>query len=142
MIQVDFSLILQIINFLFLILILNFLLYKPMLAIVDKRNRRLAEGREEIERLNGAVAEKMAAYEEKLRMTRVEALTKNKELIKEGAAQAKVAIEAAGKEIAAMTEEAQARMQAEVQAAREILRNQSRLLSLEIAEKMLGRSLQ
>jgi len=141
-IQVDFSLILQIVNFLFLILILNFLLYKPMLAIIDKRNSRLAEGRAEIDRLAGAVEEKMAAYEEKVRLTRVEALARNKELFREGAEQAKAAIDAAAREISAMTEETQARMQGEVLAAREILQQQSQALSLAIAEKMLGRSLQ
>jgi len=72
LIQLDYSLLLQIINFVFLIFLLNFLLYKPMLSVVDKRKRRLEESEEEINRLKRTVEEKMAVYEEKMRATRSE----------------------------------------------------------------------
>ncbi len=142
MIQIDFSLILQIINFLFLIVILNFLLYKPMLAIIDKRNDRIEKGREEINRLNRTVEEKMAAYEEKVRATKLEALGKNKHLIKEGSDQAKAIFDGVSKEIFALTEQYHEKLQEEVLVARVTLSSQSRRISLEIAEKVLGRRLQ
>lgn len=142
MIQIDFSLILQIINFLFLIVILNFLLYKPMLAIIDKRNDRIEKGREEINRLNRTVEEKMAAYEEKVRATKLEALGKNKHLIKEGSDQAKAIFDGVSKEIFALTEQYHEKLQDEVLVARVTLSSQSRRISLEIAEKVLGRRLQ
>ena len=45
-------------------------------------------------------------------------------------------------EIPLMAQEAQKKMDAEMQAARQILQTQSRKLSLEIAEKVLGRRVQ
>ena len=142
MIQVDFSLVLQIVNFVCLIFILNFLLYKPLLAIIDKRNGRIAEGRDEINRLNRTVEEKMAAYEEKVRATKMEALGNNKLLIKEGADQAKAILDKVSKEISVLTGQYHKKLQQEVLAARELLSGQSQNISLEIAEKVLGRRLQ
>jgi len=141
-IQIDFSLLLQIINFLFLIVILNFLLYKPLLAIIDKRNGQIENGRGEISRLNGMVEEKMAAYEEKVRTTKIEALGKNKQLIMEGSDQAKAIVESAVKEIHQLAEQYQEKLHKEVLTARETLNSQSRRISVEIAEKVLGRRLQ
>ena len=142
MIQIDFSLVLQIVNFVCLIFILDFLLYKPLLAIIDKRNGRIEKEREEILSLNRTVEEKMAAYEEKVRATKLEALGNNKLLIKEGSDQAKAILESAGKEISVLTEQYHKKLQQEVLAAREMLSGQSRNISMEIAEKVLGRRLQ
>jgi F0F1-type ATP synthase membrane subunit b/b' len=65
-----------------------------------------------------------------------------KEIIGEGTAQAKSIVDAVRNEIPLMSQEFQKRMDAEMQAARQILEGQSRKLSLEIAEKVLGRRVQ
>ena len=51
-------------------------------------------------------------------------------------------MDAVRSEIPLMTQEFQKKMDAEMQAARQILEGQSRRLSLEIAEKVLGRRVQ
>lgn len=142
MIQVDYSLLLQILNFVVLIFVLDFLLYKPLLSILDKRKMIIEEGQVAIDRLEQTVTEKMAVYEQKVQATRMEALGKNKEVIKEGAEQAKIIIEEAGKELTAITGEFHGRMQKEVLAASDILSKRSPELAREIAEKVLGRRLQ
>jgi len=142
LIQVDYSLLLQIVNFLLLILILNFLLYKPMLAVIDKRKSRLAEADEEISRLNRSVEEKMAAYEDKLRATKLESLEQNKELLKEGSEMAKTISDAASKEIGQMADDFHRQLQKDAEAARAYLQQQSQALSRELAEKVLGRKIQ
>ncbi len=139
MIQIDYSLFFQIANFVALIFILNFLLYKPILSIIDKRKRRLEESEAEISRLKRTVEDKMAAYEERVRVARSECLAKNKELAKEGSNNAKTIIDKTNAEIALMVEEFSGKMQKEVQAAREYLGSQSYAMSVAIAEKALGR---
>src|SRR3989304_9232799 len=135
MIQIDYSLILQIINFILLILILNYLLYKPLLGAIDKRKKAYEESEAEINRLNRIVNEKMAAYEAKLQSSKIEAMKKNKEIIKDGSEKAKTIIDDASKEISIMTEEFYKKMDKEVQTAKEFLTKQSQSLSYEIAEK-------
>jgi F-type H+-transporting ATPase subunit b len=142
LIQIDYSLLLQIVNFLLLILILNFLLYKPMLAVIDKRKKRLAESEEEIERLNRSAEEKMAAYEEKLQSTKIESLNKNKEIIKEGSEEAMNIINDVNKELSIMADDFHGKLQKDVETARGFLSKQSQALSFEIAEKVMGRKIQ
>jgi F-type H+-transporting ATPase subunit b len=130
----------QMVNFLLLIFILNLLLYKPILGIIDRRKKQAQDTEEEIKRLNQSVEERMAAYEEKLRQAKTDALEKKTEIIKEGAEQAKGLIEAARSEIPGMMEQFHGEMNKEVSEARSILTGQSRKISVEIAEKLLGRS--
>ena len=129
-------------NFLVLIVILNHLLYKPILAILDKRKRRLDESEGEIKRLNETVEKKAAEYEEKLRLAKQDALGKKNEILKEAADSAKAIIDERRGKIPAMLAEFQGKVGQEVDAARRILKDQSQKISAEIAEKVLGRSLQ
>lgn len=142
MISLDYSLGFQIINFLLLILILNRLLYKPITGIIDTRAKKLESSGMEINRLQETVEQKMAAYEEKLRLAKIAAVEHNSEIIRQGAEEAKIVITAARAEIPVMMERFHARIEAEISEAKRILTGRSRTLSLEIAEKVLGRSLQ
>lgn len=142
MISIDYTLWIQMANFLILMFLLNALLYKPILGIMDKRKKQLQDTDEEIKRLNQSVEERMAAYEEKLRQAKMDAVEKKQEIVKEGAEQAKIFIDAAKSEIPGMMEKFHAEMNKEVEEARHILTNQSQKISVEIAEKLLGRSLQ
>ena len=142
MISIDYTLWIQMGNFILLMLILNLLLYKPILGIIDKRKKQLQDTEEEIKRLNQSVEERMAAYEEKLRQAKIDAVEKKQEIIKEGAERAKSIIDAAKGEIPGMMEKFHGEMNREVDEARRTLTNQSKKISVEIAEKLLGRSLQ
>ena len=142
MVDINLTLFVQMANFLVLIVILNYLLYKPILAILDKRKMRLDESEGEIKRLNATVEQKAAEYEEKLRVAKQDALGKKNEILKEAADSAKAIIDERRSKIPAMLAEFQGKVGQEVDAARQILKDQSQKISSEIAEKVLGRSLQ
>jgi len=140
-ISLDYSVGFQIINFLLLILILNRLLYKPIMGVIDRRAKKLEDSEAEIRRLQETVDRKATAYEERLRLAKAAAVEHNNELIRQGAEDAKALITAARGEIPALMEQFQARLETEVGEAKRILTDRSRNLSVEIAEKVLGRSL-
>ncbi|HOF04396.1 MAG TPA: ATP synthase F0 subunit B [Syntrophales bacterium] len=142
MVDINLTLFIQMANFLVLIVILNYLLYKPILSILDKRKERLDESENEIKRLNLSVEQKAAEYEEKLRQAKQAALDKKGEILKEAADSAKAIIDEKRGKIPAMLAEFQGRVAKEVDGARQILKSQSEKISAEIAEKVLGRSLQ
>lgn len=141
MVSLDYSLGIQIINFVLLIFILNVLLYKPLLGMIDKRKKHLQESETEIRRLQETVEQKMAAYEEKLSQAKKAATGEKNEIIGQGTEEAKVIVEAVRSEIPGLMEQFQTRMEREIGEARKVLTEQSRTLSVEIAEKCLGRSL-
>jgi F-type H+-transporting ATPase subunit b len=140
-VSLDYSLGIQIINFIVLIFILNRLLYKPILGMLDKRKQQYAESEAEIKRLQETVEQKMVAYEEKLRQAKATAIEQKKEIIRQGAETAKEINDAARAEIPGLMEQFQSRMEREIDAAKRTLAGQSQRLSVEIAEKVLGRRL-
>jgi F-type H+-transporting ATPase subunit b len=141
MVSLDYSLAIQIINFVLLIFILNRLLYKPLLGMIDRRRQKLADSETEIRRLRETVDHQMAAYEEKLRQAKTAAIEEKNEIIRGGAEEAKAITDAVRAQIPEAMEQFQIRMEREIDAAKGILTGQSRKLSIEIAEKILGRSL-
>ncbi|MHB8907895.1 MAG: F0F1 ATP synthase subunit B family protein [Syntrophales bacterium] len=141
MVSLDYSLGIQIINFVLLIFILNVLLYKPLLGMIDKRKNQFEESETEIRRLQETVEQKMAAYEEKLRQAKAAAAEQKNEIISQGADEAKAVIEAVRAELPGLMEQFQLRMEREIGEARKILTDRSQNLSVEIAERILGRSL-
>lgn len=138
----DVTIFIQMITFLALIYILNILLYKPILAIIERRKKKLEELENEIKLFNESVDKRAAEYEEKLKLAKANASELKKEIIQEGADQAKKTIDAVRNEIPLLMQEFQQKMDKEIQTARQTLDSQSRKLSLEIAQKVMGRAVQ
>ena len=141
MVSLDYTILVQMVNFIILIFILNALLYKPILGIIGKRKQKMDESDSEIKRMNQTVEQKMAEYEEKVRLAKVDAMEQKNAIVKEGSDVAKGIIDAVRGEIPAMMEQFHAKMGKEVEEARAILHSQSQKISLDIAEKVLGRSI-
>ncbi len=142
MISLDSTILIQMVNFLLLILFLNILLYKPILGIIEQRKRRLEESAEEIKRLELTVQQKADEYEQALRQAKLRALDEKNAITAEGAEQAKNIIDSTRAQIPQILEEFNKKLAKEVGEARDVLHGRSREISLEIAEKVLGRSLQ
>ncbi|HPD57140.1 MAG TPA: ATP synthase F0 subunit B [Smithellaceae bacterium] len=136
----DITLLVQMAIFLGLVFVLNFLLYKPVLSIIDRRKKQLEELENEIKLFNDAVDKKASEYEDKLRQAKTKGSDLKKEIIQEGNEQARKIVDAVRNEIPSLIQEFQSKMEREVSAARQVLQNQSKTLSVDIATKVLGRS--
>jgi len=141
-ISLDYTLWIQIVNFLFLIFILNVLLYKPVMGIIEKRKEQVEGSEREIRELNLTIEQKEARYEEKLRLAKNDALEKKKEIVQEGAQVAKGILDGARSEIPRIVEQFEGKIAKEVSEARRVLHEQSENIAKEIAEKVMGRSIQ
>jgi len=117
----DFTLVVQMVIFLALILVLNRLLYKPILSIIDRRKKQLEESENEIKLFNESVDKKVAEYEEKLKQAKTKASEQKKEIIQEGVTQAKNIVDAVRNEIPALAREFQQKMDKEIEKAKSIL---------------------
>lgn len=138
----DYTLLVQGALFLTLVFLLNVLLYKPILSIIDRRKKQLEESENEIRLFDENAEKKVAEYEEKLRQAKLKASEAKKEVIQEGVNQANNIIDAVRNEIPAIAREFQQKMDQEVAKAKAVLDGNSRQLSLEIAQKILGRPVQ
>ena len=138
----DYTMLIQMVVFLALVFVLNFLLYKPILSIIDRRKKQLEESESEIKLFNESVEKRVAEYEEKLKQAKIKATELKKEIIQEGANQAKNVVDAVRNEIPVMARDFQQKMDKEVEKAKLILDSHSRELSVQIAQKVLGRPVQ
>ncbi|MCE5211067.1 MAG: ATP synthase F0 subunit B [Deltaproteobacteria bacterium] len=138
----DYTLLVQGVLFLALVFLLNILLYKPILSIIDRRKKQLEESENEIKLFDESAEKKVAEYEEKLKLAKLKASEAKKEVIQEGANQAKNIIDAVRNEIPVIAREFQQKMDKEVEKAKAVLDGSSRQLSVDIAQKILGRSVQ
>ncbi|HPL63029.1 MAG: ATP synthase F0 subunit B [Syntrophales bacterium] len=142
MVSLDYTLLIQILNFLALIFILNVLLYKPILKVLDSRREKIAKADEEVKGLNESIEKKLAEYEDQIRAAKLEAMNKRTEIVQQGTAAAQEIIDAAKNDIAGMMENFQDKLAGEIEDARKVLNSQTKQISQEIAEKVLGRSIQ
>ena len=138
----DYTLLIQMVIFLSLIFMLNILLYKPILAIIERRKKQLEESENEIKLFNESVEKRVAEYEEKLKQAKIKGSELKKEIIQEGVNQAKNIVDVVRNEIPVIAREFQQQMDKEVEKAKLILDSHSKKLSLEIAQKVLGRPVQ
>ena len=141
MINLDITFIFQIVNFLVLMLVLNILLYKPVRKILADRAAEIAGGHEKAAALDLGVQEKMAQYEERLRDAKAKASEERGILKKAALAEESVLLEDARKDATDSVNALKGKVAKEAAEAREYLKEQTRSLSLEICEKVLGRRL-
>ncbi len=142
MIEVDKTLLIQVVNFLVLMFVLNVILYKPIMKIMDSRQKRIDDANEEVRELDETVQEKVADYEERLRRARAEAMEQREAIKNEGTEKATEIIGQARAEVGEMIQGFKTKVAAEKEEARQVLHRQTRRIALEISEKVLGRSVQ
>jgi F-type H+-transporting ATPase subunit b len=141
MLNIDYTLIIQIANFLFLLFILNILLYKPIRQILSQR-------KEEIDSFSGMIgefedksAQSKKALEENKAGARKEGLKEKEELKGEGSDQEKGMLQVATSEASEKLDQARDEISASLVSARQTLEKELALFSTELAQKILGRSI-
>ena len=141
LISFDKSLIVQGINFLLLLLVLNYLLYKPL---VGKMQERTAAIQKSLEEAQAARAEATRQQEEnagRLRTAYQEANAIREQALKEAAEEQRKLVEAAQAEARRLVEGARAQTEADIRRAREELRREVATLAVAVAEKLVRKSL-
>ena len=141
MIELNITIFYQAVLFFALIVILNHFLYKPILSILEKRQKNFEDSENTVKNLGQTIDNKMAEYENKIQQAKMKAVEEKGSILKEGTDEAKEIIEAVRSEIPGMMDDFRKKLDAEVGNARALLDSKSKGLSVEIAEKVLGRSI-
>lgn len=142
MVDINSTVWIQMANFIVLIIVLNIVLFKPILGVIEGRKKRLEDLDQEVKSLETEIDEKMADYEEKLRQARQEAMNERNEVQQKAAEDGKAIMGEARSEISAIVEGFKKKLDKEMTDARNVLKSQSEKISQEISEKVLGRSIQ
>ncbi|BCA81205.1 ATP synthase F0 subunit B [Desulfuromonas sp. AOP6] len=141
MIEINGTIIVQFVNFIVLMVALNFILYKPLRSMLQKRKETIDGSHQRAKDLAVQVDEKMAAYQEKLQEAKI-AASKEKAVMREEAVSKETGILSTARQNATETlETMKKKVSGEAEEARKALRSDAKTLASDIASKLLGRSL-
>ncbi len=140
MIDINFTLIVQLINFLILLVILNFLLFRPILKILDERERLVRESGEMQGRIDKVVGERMVEYDSRIRDAKQEAMSLRAAARSEALARFREIVQSAKEANIEELEKARESLAVQVADSREILAEEAKTLGRDIASRLLGRT--
>lgn len=139
MIEINFTLLIQFINFMVLIFLLNIVLYKPILKVLDEREKRVdgqqAEARTILE--SGQIL--VTDYNQKLYNAKVDAMNAKNAARNEASEQANVIIDDARRKAEEIISQMQQQVSAEIEAAKKELEPELDAMAATIAQHILGR---
>jgi F-type H+-transporting ATPase subunit b len=138
-IQINITLIIQIINFLVFMLLLNALLYKPVIAKIRERETRIRKDREKAAELDQQVQEQEKRHQEELAVARQQGALEKNALTAEAKKKEAAILDKARLEAARIVEDMKASIRVEAEQVRKALAAEMAPLAQSIFEKILGR---
>jgi F-type H+-transporting ATPase subunit b len=142
MLEINSSLILQVANFLLLILLMNLFLYRPIRDVIRRR-------KEEMSRLEGLISDlgvkseqQQNRIEEGLVQARKEGYHEKEGLKGVGLKEERTLTQEAGAKAEAKISQAKTEIDEKVAEVRKVLEDQISVFSKELAQKVLGRAIQ
>jgi F-type H+-transporting ATPase subunit b len=141
MISINWSLLIQIVNFLFLIWVLNMVLYKPIRNILIQRKEKITGLQEGIEALEGNVKDKDGAFVSGLKEARAKGTKEREILLQAAGEEEKRIVEKINKEAQAELAEVREKISKDAEEARVALEQQLDVFANAIGEKILGRAI-
>jgi F-type H+-transporting ATPase subunit b len=136
----DWSVGIQVINFLFLIFVLNLLLFRPIRRILRERRDKIKGMESAIDNDDRSVQEKNAAFEKAIRDARAKGLKEKETLVKQAEEEERRQIESINSKGLAEMEEIRRQIGADAERARQALQPQVAAFAKEITQKILGRA--
>lgn len=140
MVSVNGSLIIQIINFLFLFFVLNLVLFKPVRKILLERREKISGLEGEVEQLSKEALDQDRAYKEGLKMARKKGLQQKDIFVEQASKEEKEIIDKINKKAQANLAEIRGKVAKESENARVALEKEVDVFAGAIAEKILGRA--
>lgn len=139
MISINFTLFVQILNFLVLVWLFNRLFIRPTVANIEARKQDLVQRQDAVDRLQGETADRELAYQEKLKTVRQAAAEKRDAMMGEAKAEADKLRRKASQEAAEVMSRVRSEIVASVEDTRQALREKEEMMATQLTEAVLGR---
>jgi F-type H+-transporting ATPase subunit b len=139
LIELNFTFFIQVINFFLIIFILNELLYKPILKILEERDERIGGGHQKAKKFMDDAQAILADYNQKLHNAKIDTLNKKNVDRSAASEQANAIIDEARKKAEAIIEQIQQEMAHEMEQAKKELEPELGVMAATIAQQILGR---
>lgn len=141
MIELNWTFFVQVFNFLLLMFILNKILYKPILKVLDEREARIVGGQEKAKKLLDESQSILKSYNEKLYSAKIDAMTVKNSSRKQAVDEANVVIENARRNAETIVLDVQKEMAQEIARVKSELEPEIGVMAGTIAQQILGRKI-
>ncbi len=142
MLKIDISLVYQIINFLFLLFVLNLILYRPIRRIIQKRKQEMDGLEKAIQDYESRAQETAKRIEEGMILARKEGFREKEAIKEQGIEEEKSILADAMAKAGDKVQGAKKEIEAKVEEVRKELEGQIASFSAELVHKILGRTVQ
>ena len=137
----DVSAIIQIINFVVLIILLNFILYRPIRNIIKQRKEKIQGLELSIETSSDAAVEKDQAYAQGIKDARVKGMQEKDALLQEAGEEEKRILEQINEKAQAELADVRSKIAGDVDNVKQALSQQVEEFANAISQKILGRNI-
>lgn len=141
MLNINYSLIVQMVNFVILLFLLNIIVYRPVRRILKKRKEEISSSEDSISDFTKKADRYSEEIEENVIATRKEGLKERSSLREEGLSAEKEMLQNAYAQVEEAIGKAKEEIRDKIDKAGASLREEMEAFSHELAEKILGRSL-
>jgi F-type H+-transporting ATPase subunit b len=141
MVEINLTIIIQVVQFLILVYILNRILFKPISQTMDERHSKIVAWEEKTRTLQERARTKIASYERELEEARGKAQKEQEQMSIELSRQEEERLQALFDEALQMVASTKQAVKEETARLRQELRQQAQEVSQMVAEKVLGRKM-
>ncbi len=142
MISINATLVIQVIHFLILVYILNRLMFRPILKLIDERDGHIEKTKTRVDEALDKTEELKESCVSQVHQARNDATQERTELRETGIAETEELLGRFKKETAVIRAETDKEAEREIEMARPLMHDQVIVLAEGIIEKMLGRRLE
>jgi len=140
MVSVDASVFIQIVNFIFLVFVLNIVLYKPIRKVLIQRKEKIAGLEQGIDGADRDAKEKDDAFMSGVKDARVNGLKEKEILLQEASGEEKKVLEKINKKAQADLAEVREKIAKDAESVGKSLHQELDVFANEIGQKILGRA--
>jgi F-type H+-transporting ATPase subunit b len=139
MIDINLTIVIQVVQFLLLLFILNRFLFRPTIHLIEEREQKITTWKEETENFHESMQERLQSYENQILEAKAQAQEQQELVTVELQKEEDKKLNAVSEEAVLIVASPREKLQEETELLRGQLREQAEEMSQLVAEKVLGR---
>jgi F-type H+-transporting ATPase subunit b len=139
MIEINLTIVIQVVQFLLLLFILNRFLFRPTIHLIEEREKKIITWKEETENFHESMQERLQSYENQILEAKAKAQEQQELVTVELQKEEDKKLDAVSEEAVRIVVSTREKLQEETELLRGQLREQAEEMSQLVAEKVLGR---
>jgi F-type H+-transporting ATPase subunit b len=140
MISLDYSVIYQIVLFLVVLVVLNKVLFRPYLILLDERERKTTGAQHDLGELEREASRLRAQYEDKIAQAQAAGYAAKEAILQEARQQREAILNQAHQEAMGILEGVRRELASQMQKERQLAATEVRAIAQEMASRILGRN--